>query len=329
MNAQRQEGPLGAPQGPAGMYAAWMDAAGPARLALSCGPHRAVLAPAAGGRILRWTTDLPEEGPRDWLAPVEAEGWPAHAWPKGGLFPLAPFSNRVRDARLRWGSGTLALEALPGHPHALHGQAQAMPWTVLDAGAAHAELALDHPAGVGGWPWAWRLRQTVRLEPAGLRVRLSLRNRSDTPMPAGLGLHPYFTAAGVRLNAAVEWTHEDELARFPRANQRTDWPRGTRTWTAFLGGWDGLARLDWERGPGLDLRAEGPLEHLVLHANAGRYLCVEPATHVCDAVNLSADGRAGTGLRVLAPGASLDVGLRLDVRPNPGRRADGAAPTDP
>jgi aldose 1-epimerase len=309
------------------LYAARLEAAGPDRLDLRHGPHRVLVAPAAGGRILRWTTELPE-GPRDWLVPIDSDGWPADAWPKGGVFPLAPFSNRVRDARLRWGARTLTLEALPGHPHALHGQAQAMPWTVLESGADHAELTLDHPAGVGGWPWAWRLRQTIRLEPAGLRIRLSLRNLSDTPMPAGLGLHPYFTATRARLSAATEWAHEHELARFPRPNRREDWTRGTQTWTAFLGGWDGRARVDWDAGPGLDLRAEGPLEHLVLHANAGRYLCVEPATHVCDAVNLSADGQTGTGLRVLAPDESLDIGLRLDVRTTPARRPDGAAPTD-
>lgn len=310
------------------LYAARMDASGPACLTLRHGPHRAVVAPAAGGRILRWSTDLPE-GRRDWLAPIGIDGWPAHAWPKGGIFPLAPFSNRVRDARLHWESGTLALEALPGHPHALHGQAQAMPWSVLHTGADHAELVLDHPAGFGGWPWAWRLRQTIRLEIAGLRIRLSLCNQSDSPMPAGLGLHPYFTASGVRLSAATEWVHEDELARFPRPNRCTDWLRGDRTWTTFLGGWDGLARVDWNSGPGLDLHAEGPLAHLVLHANAGRYLCVEPATHVCDAANLHAEGQSGTGLRILAPGESLDAGLRLDVRPTtPARRAGGPVPTD-
>ncbi|WP_368641141.1 aldose epimerase [Castellaniella ginsengisoli] len=308
------------------LYAAWMDAAAPGRLVLRHGPHRVVVAPTAGGRILRWTTALPE-GARDWLAPIDdADGWPAPAWPKGGLFPLAPFSNRVRNARMRWGSGTLALETLPGHPHALHGQAQAMAWTVREQGADHAELALDHPAGVGGWPWAWRLRQTIRLRTGGLHIRLSLRNVSDTPMPAGLGLHPYFTATGVRLNASAEWRHEAELARASQPNRRTDWPRGERTWTAFLGGWEGRAQVDWRRGPGLVLSAEGPLEHLVLHANAGRYLCVEPATHVCDAANLAAAGVSGTGWRILAPDESLDIGLRLDVRPSPARAdAAGAA----
>ena len=306
------------------LYATWMDAAPAQCLTLQHGPHRAVVAPAAGGRILRWTTELPE-GPRDWLAPVDIDGWPAHTWPKGGIFPLAPFSNRVRDAQLHWNSGTLTLEALPGHPHALHGQAQAMPWTVQTASTDHATLVLEHPAGLGGWPWAWQLRQTIRLEITGLSIRLSLRNQSDTPMPAGLGLHPYFTADSTRLQAATEWTHEHELARAPLPNTQTRWQRGTQTWTTFLGDWNGHAQVDWHQGPGLDLHAEGPLEHLVLHANAGRYLCVEPATHVCDAVNLQAAGLAGTGLRVLAPEETLDIGLRLDVRPHLAGRDRGLA----
>ena len=301
------------PPGASSLYGTWMDAAEPTRLTLRHGPHQAVVAPAAGGRILRWTTDLPE-GPRDWLAPVDIDGWPAHSWPKGGIFPLAPFSNRVRDAQLHWDGGTIPLEALPGHPHALHGQAQGMPWAVLHASDNAAELVLEHPAGHGGWPWDWQLRQSIQLHDGGLLVRLSLHNRSTAPMPAGLGLHPYFTATATRLNAATDWAHEDELALFPRPNPHTAWQRGTETWTAHLSDWDGSAQVHWDSGPSLMLQAEGPLTQLVLHANAGRYLCVEPVTHVCDAFNLSAAGRADTGMRVLAPDESLDIGLRFDVR---------------
>ena len=316
------------PPGGSSLYAAWMDAAAPMCLPLRHGPHRAVVAPAAGGRILRWSTDLPA-GRHDWLAPVDTEGWQADRWPKGGIFPLAPFSNRVRDGLLHWDGGTVPLEPLPGHPHALHGQAQGMPWTVLDASPDAAELVLDHPAGHGGWPWDWQLRQSIRLHDAGLHLRLSLHNRSDRPMPAGLGLHPYFTAHATRLHATTDWAHENEMALFPRPNPHTAWQRGSETWTAFLSGWDGRARLDWDQGPGLDLIAEGPLDHLVLHANAGRYLCVEPATHVCDAFNLNAAGQTGTGMRVLAPDESLDIGLRFDVRlPHPAARSGGAAPYD-
>jgi aldose 1-epimerase len=298
------------------LYTARMDAAPGGCLALRHGPHTARIAPAAGGRILDWSTELPT-GRRDWLVPATATGWPADAWPKGGIFPLAPFSNRVRDARLRWQGRDIPLEPLPGTPHALHGQAQAMAWTVADAGDDWAVLTLDHPAGAGGWPWAWRLRQEVRLDDAGLRIELTLENRDAAAMPAGLGLHPYFTARDATLSAATRWVHAQELALYSEPNADTRWTRTEATWTEFLSGWNGQAAIAWPEGPGLAMRAHGPMTHMVLHCNAGRYLCVEPATHVCDAVNLAAAGAADTGARVLAPGETLCVGMALDVQPIP------------
>ncbi|WP_345796973.1 aldose epimerase [Castellaniella sp. MT123] len=295
------------------MMPPWMDAEPDRCLTLNQGPHRVRVAPAAGGRILNWTTDLPE-GPREWLVPIEATNWPAHEWPKGGLFPLAPFSNRIRDARLRWEGRTLKVDPLPGHPHALHGQAQRMAWNVIQTEADLAVLEVHHPAGDDGWPWAWSLRQTIRLSVEGLDIELALRNQDPRRMPAGLGLHPYFTACGTRLDATTDWAHEQELALFPRPNRQDSWQRTDTTWTAFLSGWSGHAAIQWPSGPGLALRVRGPLDHVVLHCNAGRYLCVEPATHVCDAVNLAAAGAPGTGLITLDPGETLSVGMTLNIQ---------------
>ncbi|MFT0532632.1 aldose epimerase [Castellaniella hirudinis] len=290
-----------------------LDAA-PARcLSLRQGPHQLVLAPAAGGRILRWTSLL-EDGPRDWLTPITASAWPAPEWPKGGLFPLIPFSNRIRQARMRWDGRDIAIQPLPGQAHALHGQAQRMTWEVLRQQAGQVALGLRHPAGDDGWPWAWSARQTIRLSADGrLDIRLSLRNQDTRPMPAGLGLHPYFTADRVQAHARTDWAHEQELARFPRPNTCAQWRRDDGTWTVYLSDWDGQAHIHWPSGPGLRMRAHGALRHLVLHCNAGRYLCVEPATHVCDAVNLAAAGVPGTGLHSLAPGATLSVGITLTI----------------
>lgn len=290
-----------------------MNAAPEACLDLRCGTHHARIAPAAGGRILRWRTDLPT-GPRDWLVPIEADGWAGHAWPKGGLFPLAPFSNRVRNARLHWQGRVIPLAAQPGSPHALHGQAQRMAWTIEDAGTDHAILTLEHPAGASGWPWAWQLRQVIRLRDQGLEVDLALTNRGASVMPAGLGLHPYFTARNVQLEAATRWRHEQELAQAPEPNRQGRWVRDDDTWTVFLSGCSGAARIGWDQGPGLRMQVRGPLTHMILHCNAGRYLCVEPATHVCDAFNLAGAGVAGTGSIALAPGETLDVGMTLDVQ---------------
>jgi len=295
------------------LYDARMNAAPGTCLTLRHGQHQARIAPLAGGRILDWSTRLPA-GRRDWLVPIEVETWPSASWPKGGIFPLAPFSNRVRNARLRWQGRVFPLEPLPGAPHALHGQAQAMAWDVVHREEALATLALDHPAGLGGWPWAWHLRQTIALTDTGLRIGLTLENRDTTPMPAGLGMHPYFTAHAARLTADTRWTQERELALSPEKSTVSRWERSAASWTEFLSGWTGEALIDWPEGPGLRLRTTGPLGHMVLHCNEGRYLCVEPVTHVCDAANLAASGIPGTGLRVLAPGEALTVEMALDVR---------------
>ncbi|CAM5180306.1 Aldose 1-epimerase OS=Castellaniella defragrans OX=75697 GN=HNR28_001533 PE=4 SV=1 [Castellaniella defragrans] len=296
------------------LYDARMDATPDTGLTLRHGAHQARIAPLAGGRILSWSTQLPA-GRRDWLVPITVTSWPAPSWPKGGIFPLAPFSNRVRNARLRWQGRTFPLEPLPGTPHALHGQAQAMAWNVASADESHATLTLAHPAGLAGWPWAWHLLQTIELTDAGLRIGLTLENRDTMPMPAGLGIHPYFTAQRVQLAARTRWVQERELALHPERNAESQWIRSPATWTEFLSEWTGEALIDWPQGPGLRLRTTGPLTHMVLHCNEGRYLCVEPATHVCDAVNLAARGIRGTGIRALASGESLTVEMALDVRP--------------
>ncbi|WP_322999560.1 aldose epimerase [Castellaniella sp.] len=296
------------------MMTARMDATAQRCLTLTRGPHRLRVGPAAGGRILSWTSDLPD-GPQDWLVPIQAQEWPAHEWPKGGLFPLVPFSNRIRNARMNWGGQMIRIHPLTGQAHALHGQAQRMVWDVLDATDHRAVLGTRLPAGEDGWPWAWSLRQTIHLSADGvLDVELALTNEDTQPMPAGLGLHPYFTADAVHAFASKDWAHEQELALFPRPNRQTRWQRTDSTWTSFLSGWTGRADITWSSGPGLTLQARGPLDHLVLHCNAGRYLCVEPATHVCDAVNLAASGIQGTGLRTLAPGGTLSVGMTLSIR---------------
>lgn len=292
--------------------------AAPSRcLTLIQGRHRLRIGPAAGGRILSWTSDLPD-GPRDWLVPIPVQEWPAHAWPKGGLFPLAPFSNRIRDARLGWTGQTISISPLRGQAHALHGQAQRLGWEVLDASSNQAILGTRLAAGEDGWPWAWSSRQTIRLSTDGtLDIELALTNEDAQAMPAGLGLHPYFTAQSIHALARTDWAHEQELALFPRPNPQTDWQRTQDTWTRFLSGWTGHADINWSSGPGLRLQTRGPLDHLVLHCNAGHYLCVEPATHVCDAINLAAAGIQGTGLRTLMPGRTLTVGMTLSLKTAP------------
>ena len=90
----------------------------------------------------------------------------------------------------------------PGQRHPLHGQAWRAPWRVERAEASRVAQVFQHAAGE--WPWTYAARQSLALDEEGLEVRLSLENRSDQPMPAGLGWHPYFRRSpGMRLRAGV------------------------------------------------------------------------------------------------------------------------------
>ena len=67
-----------------------------------------------------------------------------------------------------------------------------------------AELRFLHEPGE--WPWRYEARQQFTLDPDGLDLALSCTNRSDGPMPCGLGQHPYFPcSAETRLDTEVRW----------------------------------------------------------------------------------------------------------------------------
>mgnify|MGYP001073669391 CR=1 FL=1 len=76
-----------------------------------------------------------------------------------------------------------------------------------------------------------------------------------------------------------------------------------------------LARARATRLHGADLPEAGaPLDHLVFHVPAGgRYLCLEPVSHVADAFNLAASGKAGTGARVLRAGEAISATMRIEL----------------
>ena len=294
-----------------------------ARLTLARGPHSMEVAPAAGGRITRFSTTLDDGTAHDWLVPITAKNWPADAWPKGGCYPLVPFSNRVRDARFTAPDGTrIELSTFPGAAHALHGFGQYEAWTVESQSADEVVLRYTHEAGREGWPWAFEATQTFALTDDGARLTMRIRNVSEREMPVGFGFHPYFTADAADLDAHVDWRHEAEIAIEPSPDApRRHHEREAAGYTRYLGGWDRHARLRFANGALLTLSASDELSHVVTHCPAGAaYLCVEPVSHVSDGFNLQSKGLAGTGVSIIAPGSEtqawleLGTGVRRDAR---------------
>ena len=242
-------------------------------------------------------------------------------------FPLVPFANRIAHGRFRFGAVEVRLDRnAPEQAHPLHGQAWRHPWSVESRSSR--EIALTYEHGPGQWPWRYGARQVLTLDADGLRVQLSLVNRADEPMPAGLGWHPYFHRSPrmrLRTEVARVWLTDEEClpTRAAPGSHFGDWKRAEalpeeRLIDHCFEGWSGRAELDWpEEALCVRLTAEWPLRWLHVFVPPGAdFLCLEPVSHMPDALN-RAEPAEITGLRVLAPGETLAATVRLSAVPGP------------
>jgi aldose 1-epimerase len=287
-------------------------------LTLRGGALGATLAPAVGGGIARFWSEA-RGAPLDLLRPTTPDTL-ARGDPGGlGSFPLVPWSNRIRAGRFVFGGRAIALTPnLRGH--AIHGLGHRAPWTVTDATEADAVLEHRHPGGE--WPWAYRATQRITLAPTGLRLEMDVTNESDSPMPAGLGWHPYFPrTAATALHARVTglWLTDAEILPTVCVTPPPDRDpsRGLAVDRVALDnvfiGWDGDAVITWpERGARLRLAASSALSALVVYTPPGRtFFCAEPVSHITEAFNLAAAGHPDTGMLVLPPGKSAHADVSL------------------
>ena len=291
-------------------------------ITLRAGRAGLVLAPAAGGSVVRYWIDR-DAASWDVLRPWSSPRFDDDVFESAAAFALVPYSNRIRAGRFSFQGRDVVLPLnRPPERHSIHGLGWQTAWRPRDVREHEAILELEHAAGP--WPWAFRATQHVTLAPASLSVVLSVRNESDTPMPAGLGWHPYFPrTARATITADVQaiWLTDDEVMPTTLAPPRpgTDPSRTIRVDAIALDncfvGWRRRAVIGWpESGTRLVMTAEEPLDFLVVYTPPGRpFFCVEPVSHATDAFNLAAAGRSDTGARALAPGETLHAVATLSL----------------
>ncbi len=304
-------------------------------LALAAGGARVDLAPAVGGAIARFALEGVEV-----MRPMPADALAAGNVRLAASYPLVPYSNRIRDASLLHDGRVHRLARNFGeHPHAIHGVGWQRAWRVLDAGAGHAVLSLEHAArddeARAAWPWPFEAMQAFALcadaRSAQLAVTLTLRNRGDAPFPFGLGFHPFFTrdaTTTLRFDAEGAWRNDATqlpVEHVPAAEVFDGHPResgdpATSSARRLAGadldnvftGWRGRAALDTPSRLRVDVAGDSAMRFLVVYAPPGRdFVAVEPVTHETDAFNRAARGAQGTGTRVLPPGAAFSCTMRV------------------
>jgi aldose 1-epimerase len=279
-------------------------------LILEHGDWRARILPQAGGL----------------LAALDCGGVPVlRAMPDGSAnpldaacFPMVPWCNRIAGGRFAWTGERISLAPnfLP-EPHAIHGHGWQSAWDVAGAEASRCTLVHRHDGAAPGWPWVYAAQMAVVLGAAGCTIRLSLTNHADTPMPAGLGLHPYLrrrpetrvrfaagsvVAVGANMIPTGERLPPSQFGNFAAAG-------GAALPSALIDhcftGWDGAAVLEDDLGT-ITLHASGA-PHLHLYApETPDILCLEPVSHLPDAVN------AG-GMPLCEPGETISLNLRISV----------------
>ncbi len=240
---------------------------------------------------------------------------------KFASFTLAPFSNRIRDARFSFRGTVYQLRPTSDDGSTQHGNVRGRPWTVTQADETVLECQLDS-RDFTDFNYPFPLTVTIRYEVEGeaLRIRLSLTNVGDEAMPAGFGLHPYVNrvlgnSTELQLSFDAAGLYETDETFIPSEGikpvpSEQDFSRaravGEQAFNHVYGGWDGQARLTWPgSGAAIDLSCNEVFSHLVLFTAPDGTLGIEPVTHATDGFNLLARGVAGTGVQVLETGETM------------------------
>lgn len=229
-----------------------------------------------------------------------------------GAYVMAPWANRVAAGPTRVAGRTVDLPANFADGTAIHGQVHARPWA--DEGEGRFRVRGDGD----GWPWPYSVEQRVAVRGGRLEIALAVTNVGDTPMPAGLGIHPWFRRpVEVAIRAAS--VHPANIASRPapepvagRLDRRATGPLPDGLDAAWTDLDDPPLVLDWPAaGIRATLEPDPAIRFIVAASPAGLdAVAVEPQTHAPDSIRRLQRGEPD-GLALIGPGAALSMAVRV------------------
>lgn len=243
-------------------------------------------------------------------------------------FPMVPFIGRITHGKFVFEGRAYTLSPnMPPDPHAIHGRGWQSPWEVHKNGREVILMQTYEPSGnsaaSGNWPWAYQAAQSFSAEGKVLRLKMTLTNRAEAPMPAGLGWHPYFPKQSASLQADVSaiWQsgEGDIIGDRPcKLSAANDLRRARAVEMLDLDNCytarKASAVIEWpERNLGIKVLSNDTLGYLTVYAPPGEdYFCIEPVSHIPDAIN-SKLKQEDTGFQILQPGETLEGHIAISV----------------
>jgi aldose 1-epimerase len=283
---------------------------------------RLELDPAIGGSILAFEARLGD----GWSPILRPSQRPLLRSSNASSFPLAPYSNRLRDGVFRFEGGSYRLR----HPekHAIHGDVRDRPWQVTSQSREEVALAL-RSADFSDFNFPFPISCEARfvLHGSSLRMGLRIENAGSVRMPAGCGFHPYFQRAlvpdeNVELELHVSGVYPGDTplptgspVSVPLAQDFSRRRPLDVSLDHCFAGWDGRAVVHWPSS-GVTLRVEATpaFSHVILYSPPGEpFFALEPVTNANDGFNLLAAGQADTGVVVLEPGEALEADVLFQL----------------
>ena len=279
-----------------------------------------IVAPECGARLVALRVDG-----RDVLRPAAEEALRA-AIPYGfAAFPLMPYSGPIFGGGFRFGGVWYELSRnVPAEPTATHGEGWIRPWRTEALSEESIGVALDYQPIPGAFPFAWRGELRFTVTERRLTVELKLTNRDHRPMPAGLGLHPYFPKAPgttLKFDATGVWPPDAPDAVGMGSGRleagldfRAGEDIGPIVFDRCFEGWDGTATLIAPDGFTTRIQADATFGKLQIYdAWDYPYICIEPVTNANDGFNRAALDVPGHAVVVLEPGKSVAGRIAIEA----------------
>lgn len=288
-------------------------------LILATGDLELALAPGVGGCVASFERRTPDRT----VMLLRGERRVPERVLDAASFPLVPYVNRIRGGRFSFDGRDIELAPnMAGDPNPLHGQGWLSSWDVIKRMGTTAALRFVHSAGE--WPWDYEAVQHVALDPFGVTMVLSCTNRSDRPMPCGLGHHPCFPCTGeTRLDTEVRWAWTIDAQVLPvekvRAEGHYDLADRAICGQGLdngFGAWSGRARIATP-GDNFAVEMSSPdARFLQLHSpEQGDFFVAEPVSHANSALNAAEPEWPALGLQILSPGETMRLAMRIEVVP--------------
>ena len=289
-------------------------------LALGEGPVRVELLPGLGGRLHR----LQAFGHDLLRTPADPAVHARDPFLWGGYL-MAPWCNRIAAVPAPFGGQIVDLPSNFPDGSAMHGQVYAAPWQVK------ADGTLSVRGGGDGWPWPYECTLRADVDDAVLSIHLALTNRGESPMPGGIGLHPWFRGPlEVRVRAdQVVPSNTDPAARLEPVSGPFDLremrPMPIGLHAAWLATADPALEMQWPVGVRASVHVISDAAAWIVAASPSDLdaVAIEPQTQAAYGLERLLAGEPGA-MQPIGPGATMRLRIELTFASSEaGTRAPG------